>query len=57
MFGSSVGIVYGILMLCNVVYTLFFALTAVCLARGAYWWAHWFLQRRAGRTTGAALPE
>ncbi|MGW5668280.1 enediyne biosynthesis protein [Micromonospora sp. NPDC003776] len=60
MFGSSVGIVYGILMLFNVVYTLFFALTAVCLARGLYWWARWFLQARAERRAGghgAVQPE
>jgi enediyne biosynthesis protein E5 len=47
MFGGSVGVVYGILMLFNVVYTLFFALTAVCLGRGLYWWARWYRQRRA----------
>ena len=39
MFGASVGIVYGALMLFNVVYTLFFAVTIVCLARGLFWWA------------------
>ncbi len=38
MFGASVGMVYGVLLAFNVVYTLFFAVTIVCLARGAYWW-------------------
>jgi hypothetical protein len=57
MFGSSVGIVYGVLMLCNVVYTLFFALSIVCLARGAFWWAHRFWPRRAEGPAGAARPE
>jgi hypothetical protein len=39
MFGSSVAIVYGILMQFNVVYTLFFATCIVCLGRGLGWWA------------------
>jgi hypothetical protein len=37
-FGSSVAMVYGVLMVFNVVYTLFFAVTIVCVIRGAYWW-------------------
>lgn len=41
MFGSSVGVVYGVLMAFNVVYTLFFAVTIVCAARGAWWWFKW----------------
>ncbi|MFI5845725.1 enediyne biosynthesis protein [Catenuloplanes sp. NPDC051500] len=46
MFGSSVAMVYGVLMVFNVVYTLFFAVTLVCLARGLFWWGKWFLDRR-----------
>ncbi|MEV6304192.1 enediyne biosynthesis protein [Actinoplanes sp. NPDC051861] len=38
MFGSSVAMVYGVLMVFNVVYTLFFAVTIVCLIRGLFWW-------------------
>ena len=38
MFGSSVAAVYGVLMVFNVVYTLFFAVTIVCFIRGGYWW-------------------
>jgi hypothetical protein len=49
MFGSSVGVVYGVLMLFNVVYTLFFAVTIVCLVRGLYWWAHFLLGKRRPR--------
>jgi hypothetical protein len=45
MFGSSVGIVYGVLMVFNVVYTLFFAVTIVCLARGLYHWGLWLIAR------------
>ncbi|HEX3592798.1 MAG TPA: enediyne biosynthesis protein [Pseudonocardiaceae bacterium] len=39
MFGASVAMVYGVLMLLNVVYTLFFAVCIVCLLRGLGWWA------------------
>lgn len=49
MFGASVGVVYGILMQFNIVYTLFFAVTIVCLARGLYWWATWLLEKRKAR--------
>ena len=55
MFGSSVGIVYGILMAFNVVYTLFFALCIVCGVRGIGWWvAHFVAQRRE---RNAAVPS
>jgi enediyne biosynthesis protein E5 len=55
MFGASVAFVYGVLMLFNVVYTLFFAVTIVCLLRGLYHWARWLFDRR--RTTApAATP-
>jgi hypothetical protein len=47
MFGSGVAMVYGLLMLFNVVYTLFFAVCIVCLLRGGYWWLRWLLDRRA----------
>jgi hypothetical protein len=50
MFGSSVAVVYGVLMLFNVVYTMFFAVTIVCLVRGMYWWAHYLRERRRTRT-------
>jgi hypothetical protein len=50
MFGASVGMVYGVLMVFNVVYTLFFAVTLVCLIRGLYWWGRWLADRR--RQTG-----
>jgi hypothetical protein len=46
MFGASVATVYGVLMLFNVVYTLFFAVTLVCLARGLMWWGLSLRQRR-----------
>ncbi|MFL6163711.1 MAG: hypothetical protein ACJ74U_16015 [Jatrophihabitantaceae bacterium] len=43
MFGSSVALVYAVLMLFNVVYTLFFATTLVCLLRGLGWWGAYFI--------------
>ncbi|MEV0899206.1 enediyne biosynthesis protein [Actinoplanes sp. NPDC049802] len=45
MFGASVAAVYGVLMQFNVVYTLFFAVTIVCVARGAYWWCRHLRER------------
>ncbi|MEU6094777.1 enediyne biosynthesis protein [Streptomyces sp. NPDC047079] len=52
-FGSSVAVVYGIMMLFNVVYTLFFATTAVCALRGIGWWvAHLVQRRNASGTSG-----
>jgi enediyne biosynthesis protein E5 len=38
MFGSAVAVAYCILMLFNVVYTLFFATVIVCACRGLGWW-------------------
>jgi hypothetical protein len=49
-FGSSVAMAYGVLMLFNVVYTLFFAVTVVCAVRGIGWWVahgrHRYRERR-----------
>lgn len=53
-FGASVAIVYGVLMLFNVVYTLFFATTLVCALRGAGWWAAHLRARRRARIAEAA---
>ncbi len=36
LFGSAVGLSYGLLMVCHVVFGLFFALTFVCCCRGAW---------------------
>jgi enediyne biosynthesis protein E5 len=60
MFGSSVAIVYGVLMALNIVYTLFFALSIVCALRGLGWWGARFIARRRERsrnTTAASGPE
>jgi enediyne biosynthesis protein E5 len=37
-FGAAVGVAYGALMVAHVVFGLFFALSLVCVARGA--WVH-----------------
>jgi hypothetical protein len=54
MFGASVATVYGILMVFNVVYTLFFAVCIVCAIRGTGWWVAHF--RAKQRTAVAAGP-
>ena len=54
MFGAGVGTVYGILLFFNVVYTLFFAVTIVCLLRGGYHWWKTLSQRRRERPHIAA---
>ncbi|RJO72527.1 enediyne biosynthesis protein [Nocardia panacis] len=63
MFGAAAATVYGLLMVFNVTYTLFFAVTIVCAIRGSYaWLAHGVRlvrSRRAALVTtepGAAQP-
>lgn len=54
-FGVSVAMVYGVLMLFNVTYTLFYATTIVCGLRGAGWWvAHWRARGAAARAAAQA---
>ncbi|KXK59075.1 enediyne biosynthesis protein [Micromonospora rosaria] len=58
MFGSGVAMVYGVLMLFNVVYTLFFAVVVVCGLRGLGWWVAHLRKRsreRAAAGTGLTL--
>jgi enediyne biosynthesis protein E5 len=57
MFGSSVGIVYGVLMAFNIVYTLFFALSIVCAARGLGWWVAHFVARRRQRRAAVTSQQ
>jgi hypothetical protein len=65
MFGSAAAFVYGVLMVANVTYTLFYATTIVCALRGVGWWGAYLWRRwreRATRTadpaeTGADPPE
>lgn len=54
MFGSSVAMVYGVLLLFNIVYTLFFAVTIVCLVRGCYWWYRKLRQQLDDRAQAAS---
>lgn len=58
MFGSWVAMTYGVLMLFNVVYTLFFAVTVVCGVRGLGWWvAHLVKRSRTPQSSGTALGD
>ncbi|TCO54407.1 enediyne biosynthesis protein [Actinocrispum wychmicini] len=56
-FGSSVAVVYGILLVFNVVYTLFFAVVIVCGLRGAGWWVAHLVGRSKSRATVTPLTE
>lgn len=55
MFGSSVAMVYGVLMQFNVVYTLFFATAITCGLRGLGWWVAYYIARNK-RATVEPLP-
>jgi hypothetical protein len=57
MFGSSVAIVYAVLMQMNAVYTLFFATTLVCAFRGLGWWGAHFMAKAKQRRAAAATVE
>lgn len=56
MFGASVAMVYGVLLVFNIVYTLFFAVVIVCGARGIGWWGAYFLDKRR-KAVAPALPD
>lgn len=55
-FGSSVAVVYAILMQFNIVYTLFFATSIVCAGRGLGWWAAHLWRKREKAAGRAAVP-
>jgi hypothetical protein len=55
-FGASVGVVYGVLMAFNVVYTLFFSVVIVCGLRGAGWWVHHLMTKRSERAKVRVAP-
>jgi hypothetical protein len=54
MFGSSVALIYAVMMQMNIVYTLFFATTAVCALRGLGWWGAHFVSKAKQRRAAAA---
>jgi hypothetical protein len=58
-FGSAVAVAYGVLMLMNIVYTLFFATVIVCACRGLGWWAAslWTKRRERRAPVSAATSE
>jgi hypothetical protein len=55
MFGASVAGVYGILMVFNVVYTMFFAVCIVCLLRGVGWWGAFLIKKYRDRQRTATV--
>lgn len=56
-FGSAVALAYGILMLFHVVFTLFFALFAVCILRGMYIYACSHLPLWQTSFCGQSIPQ
>jgi hypothetical protein len=56
MFGSSVAVVYAVLMQLNIVYTLFFATSIVCAGRGLGWWVAHLRRKRIEAAKRAAAP-
>jgi len=48
-FGGSVALMYGLLVVLNVVYTFFFALVIVCAIRGLYLYTLYFVQMASGK--------
>jgi enediyne biosynthesis protein E5 len=55
-FGASVAAVYGVLLVFNVVYTLFFSVCIVCGLRGLGWWVAYLRKRVQQRRQAAAQP-
>jgi len=55
-FGAAVAAAYGILMANHIVFGLFFALSAVCMVRGALLWARGWLARPAAAAEGLEVP-
>jgi hypothetical protein len=60
LFGAGVAVVYGILMILHVEYTLFFATALICLVRGVFLWALHFVnqarEQREAAQGGMAAP-
>jgi hypothetical protein len=54
-FGAGLSVIYGILMVFNVVYTLFFATAILCGIRGMGWTAAHYLKQR--RERAATAPQ
>jgi hypothetical protein len=56
MFGSSVAIVYAVLMEFNIVYTLFFATAIVCGGRGLGWWVASMRKKKREQHSATVIP-
>jgi Na+-translocating ferredoxin:NAD+ oxidoreductase RnfD subunit len=58
LFGSAVGVAYGVLMAVHVVFGLFFALSGVCALRGCLLWVQeWARSRDAAVVSAAVKPR
>jgi hypothetical protein len=55
-FGSSVAFVYAVLLVFNVVYTLFFAVVIVCGIRGAGWWVAHLIGKSRAKAALTVVP-
>jgi hypothetical protein len=56
LFGTSISLVYMILVMCHIVFALFFALTIVCLIRGVLIWLHANLTSSSETNLQATVP-
>lgn len=56
LFGASIAVVYGLLLLFHIVFGLFFALTIVCTARGLLLHASKFIEERRRRVASLQPP-
>jgi enediyne biosynthesis protein E5 len=55
-FGAAVAFTYGLLMVCHIVFSLFFALTIVCTVRGIALWAQSHVRSAPVNATPAREP-
>lgn len=55
-FGASLAVIYGILMLFNLVYTLFFATVILCAIRGLGWWGVYLWRKTRTRPAEPEIP-
>jgi Na+-translocating ferredoxin:NAD+ oxidoreductase RnfD subunit len=55
-FGAGVAATYGFLVVCHVVFGLFFALTIVCVLRGVVLYLEAYESRRAGARVAVPPP-
>jgi hypothetical protein len=57
MFGASLALIYAVLLVYNVVYTLFFAVVIVCGIRGIGWWVAHFISKSRAATAATTIAS